>query len=70
MSSKRAPSKARPSDAEFWRVESDLPDPLPVGKAEIDAIERYFSGLLEAVLESKPRAVPADTLPHRKGEKR
>ncbi len=70
MSSKRAPSKARPSDAEFWTVENELPDPLPVGKAELDAIERYFGGLLDAVFESEPRAVPADTLAHRKGEKR
>lgn len=69
MSSKRAPSKARPSDAEFWTVESDLPDPLPVGKAELDAIERYFGNLLDAVFESKPRAVPADNLAHRKGDK-
>lgn len=70
MSSKRAPSKARPSDAEFWTVENELPDPLPVGKAELDAIERYFGGLLTAIFESKSGAVPADTLPPRKGEKR
>ena len=70
MSSNPAPPNPRPSDAEFWKDESDLRDPLPVGKAELDAIERYFGGLLTAVFESKPGAVPADTLPHRKGEKR
>jgi hypothetical protein len=70
MSSKRAPSKIRPSNAEFWTVENELPDPLPVSKAELDAIERYFGDLLDAIFESKPRAVPAEPLAYRKGDKR
>ena len=70
MSSKRAPSKVKPSDAEFWTIENGLPDPIPISKAELDAIERYFGGLLAAVFESKPGAMPADTPPHRKGDKR
>jgi hypothetical protein len=70
MSSKQSKSKLRPIDKEFWTVENELPDPLPVGKAELDAIERYFGGLLDTVFESKSRAVPAETMAHRKGEKR
>lgn len=70
MSSKQSKPKLRPIDQEFWTVENELPDPLPVGKAELDAIERYFGDVLDAVFESKPRAVPADTKAHRKGEKR
>lgn len=70
MSSKRAPPKARPSDAEFWTVENELPDPMPVVKAELDVIERYFGELLDAVFESNPRTMPAAPLAHRKGEKR
>jgi hypothetical protein len=49
MSSRRASSKLRPTDVEFWTVVNELPNPLPVSKAEIDAIERYFGDMLDAV---------------------
>ncbi|MCX7322421.1 MAG: hypothetical protein NT113_24110 [Hyphomicrobiales bacterium] len=47
-----------------------MPDPIPVSKAELDAIERYFGDLLDAVFDTKPRTMPAMTKAHRKGEKR
>lgn len=53
MSSKRPPSKLRPTDREFWTVINELPDPLPVSTAELDAIERYFSDVLDEVLGLK-----------------
>ncbi|EJN13511.1 hypothetical protein PMI42_03084 [Bradyrhizobium sp. YR681] len=70
MSSNRSPAKPRPSDPEFWTVENELPDPIPVSKAELDAIERYFGDLLDAVFDPKPHTMPAVTTTHRKGEKR
>ncbi len=70
MSSKQSkPSKPRPIDPEFWTVANELPDPIPVSKAELDAIERYFGNLLDAVFESTIREVPAATIAHRIGEK-
>ncbi len=53
MSSKRPPSKLRPTDPEFWTVINELPDPLPVSTAELDAIERHFSDVLDEVLGLK-----------------
>jgi len=53
MSSKRLSSKLRPTDLEFWTVINELPDPLPVSTAELDAIERYFSGVLDEALGLK-----------------
>ena len=50
MSSNRQLSKLRPTDPEFWTVINELPDPLPVSTAELDAIERYFSDVLDEVL--------------------
>jgi hypothetical protein len=50
MSSSRSSSKLRPTDPEFWTVINELPDPLPVSTAEMDAIERYFSDVLDEVL--------------------
>jgi hypothetical protein len=50
MSSSRSSSKLRPTDPEFWTVINELPDPLPVSTAELDAIERYFSDVLDEVL--------------------
>jgi hypothetical protein len=70
MSSRRASSKFRPTDPEFWTVVNELPDPLQVSKAEIDAIERYFGDVLEAVFGSKPNAPTAAITTHQKGEKR
>jgi hypothetical protein len=53
MSSKPRQSKPHPSDPEFWTVVNDLPDPIPVGKGELDAIERYFSDVLDEILGLK-----------------
>lgn len=69
MSSKRTSRKSRPTDPEFWTVENELPDPIPVSTAELDAIERYFGGVLDAVFASKPRALPAATTASQKGKK-
>ncbi|MGJ4931564.1 hypothetical protein ACQR1I_31820 [Bradyrhizobium sp. HKCCYLS2038] len=70
MSSRRPASKPRPFDPEYWIVEKELPDPIPVSKAELDAIERYFSDLLDAVFEPKSRTVPAAISAHKKGDKK
>jgi hypothetical protein len=43
----------RPTDPEFWTVINELPDPIPVGKDELDAIERYFSDVLDEILGLK-----------------
>ena len=53
MSSSPSSSKLRPTDPEFWTVINELPDPLPVSAAELDAIERYFSDVLDEVLGLK-----------------
>lgn len=68
MSSKRTPSKARQSDAEFWIVENKLPDPLPVSKTELDALEQHFGDLLDTVFEFEPSVAPASPLTRRKGD--
>lgn len=70
MSSRQSRPKLRPIDPEFWTVENELPDPLPLSTAELDAIERYFGGMLDAVFDTKPRTQPATTTPHQKGDKR
>lgn len=53
MSSKPRQSKPHPSDPAFWTVVNDLPDPIPVEKDELDAIERYFSDVLDEILGLK-----------------
>jgi hypothetical protein len=53
MSSRRPQSKFRPIDPEFWTVLNELPDPIPVGKDELDTIDRYFAELLDEIFESK-----------------
>lgn len=70
MSSRQLKSKLRPIDAESWTVENELPDPLPVSTAELDAIERYFGDVLDSVFETKSRAQPVTTTTHQKGETR
>jgi hypothetical protein len=54
MSSKCPRSKLRPIDPELWTVLNELPETIPVGKAELDAIDRYFSDVLDLVFISKP----------------
>jgi hypothetical protein len=70
MSSRQSKPKLRPIDPEFWTVENELPDPIPVSTAELDAIERYFGGLFDAVFDARPRALPAAITASQKGEKR
>jgi hypothetical protein len=69
MSSSCPPPKLRPSDPQFWTVENELPDPIPVSTAELDAIERYFGDVLDAVFDPKPRTRPAANTAHQKGDK-
>lgn len=69
MSSRQSKPKLRPIDPEFWTVENELPDPIPVSSAELDAIERYFGGVLDAVFDSKLRALPMATTRPQKGKK-
>jgi hypothetical protein len=49
-----APKMARAarsnSHATEWRIEVDLPEPLAVTGAELDAIEAYFGDLIEDCL--------------------
>jgi hypothetical protein len=42
-------SALRPSDLEFWTVINEVADPPPIVPAELDAIERYFSTVLDDV---------------------
>ncbi len=65
MSSNRPPSNLRPTDPEFWTVINELPDPLPVSTAELDAIERYFSDVLDEVLGLKRNQVETSQLTKR-----
>ena len=58
MSSRKSKPKLRPIDPEFWTIENELPDPIPVATAELNAIERYFGDVLDAVFDTKPRALP------------
>lgn len=57
MSSRKANSNPRPIDPEFWTVVNELPDPLPVATAEIEALERYFGEVLDDVFTPEPRKV-------------
>jgi hypothetical protein len=46
----------RPSDPEFWTVINEIADPTPIAPAELDAIERYFSAVLDDVFDSTRKA--------------
>ncbi|MEW6397465.1 MAG: hypothetical protein AB1582_23355 [Pseudomonadota bacterium] len=70
MSSRQSKPKFRSIDPEFWTVENELPDPIPISTAELDAIERYFGDVLDDVFGSKPRTLPAEITTYQKGEKR
>ena len=41
----------RPSDPEFWTVINEIADPVPIAPAELNAIESYFSAVLDAVFD-------------------
>jgi hypothetical protein len=46
-----AGARPRPSDPEFWTVVNEITDPVPIAPAELDAIESYFSAVLDAVFD-------------------
>jgi hypothetical protein len=70
MSSKCPRSKLRPIDPEFWTVLNELPETIPVGKAELDAIDRYFSDVLDLVFSSKPNEALIIPEQVRRGQRR
>ena len=47
----KALARPRPSEPEFWTVINEIPDPIPVALAELDAIESYFSAVLDDVFD-------------------
>jgi hypothetical protein len=49
---------------------NELPDTVLVGKAELDAIDRYFSDVLDLVFNPKPNAASTMPLQVRKGQRR
>jgi len=48
----------RPSDPEFWTVVNEIADPTPIAPAELDAIERYFSAVLDDVFAPSRKTSP------------
>jgi hypothetical protein len=44
-------TRLRPSDPEFWTVINEISDPVPIAPAELDAIESYFSAVLDDVFD-------------------
>jgi hypothetical protein len=55
---RQAAAKLRPSDPEFWTVINELPEPIAVSRPELDAIERYFADLLDAVFDRSRNSWP------------
>jgi hypothetical protein len=47
-----------PSDPEFWTVINEIADPTPIAPAELDAIERYFSTVLDDVFAAPRKTSP------------
>lgn len=70
MSSRQSKPKLRPIDPKFWTVENELTGPILVSTPELDALEQYFGGVLDAVFDFKPRASPAAITVSQKGKKR
>jgi hypothetical protein len=56
MSSRHTPSKIRPSAPKLRTLEDDLLDPIPVSKAELDAIEQHFGAALNEIFDRKLRS--------------
>lgn len=48
----------QPSDPEFWTVINEIADPTPIAPAELDAIERYFSAVLDDVFAPSRKTSP------------
>ena len=53
-----ATAALRPSDPEFWTVINEVADPTPIAPAELDAIERYFSAVLDDVFAPSRKTSP------------
>lgn len=53
-----ATAPLRPSDPEFWTVINEIADPTPIAPAELDAIERYFSAVLDDVFAPSRKTSP------------
>ncbi|MEW6151595.1 MAG: hypothetical protein AB1745_26725 [Pseudomonadota bacterium] len=53
-----ATAPLRPSDPEFWTVINEIADPTPIAPAELDAIERYFSAVLDDVFAASRKTSP------------
>jgi hypothetical protein len=47
-----------PSAPEFWTVINEIADPTPIATAELDAIERYFSAVLDDVFAPSRKTSP------------
>jgi hypothetical protein len=45
------PTRHTACDPEFWTVINEITDPVPIAPAELDAIESYFSAVLDAVFD-------------------
>jgi hypothetical protein len=53
-----AGARPRPSDPQFWTVINEITDPVPIAPAELDAIESYFSAVLDAVFDTARKTSP------------
>ena len=54
MSSSLPRTKLYSGEAGFWAVINELPNSIPVSTAELDALERYFSDVIDACLKPQP----------------
>jgi hypothetical protein len=70
MSSKCPRSKLRPVDLDFWTVLNELPDRIPVGKDELDAIDRYFNDVLDLAFSPTPGEASTSPVQFRKRQQR
>lgn len=50
--------RLRASDPEFWTLINEIADPTPIATAELDAIERYFSAVLDDVFATSRKKSP------------
>lgn len=55
MSSKRSRCRSRSGDLKSWVLVNELPDPFPVTRADIDAIERYGADVVQASRKQQKR---------------
>lgn len=53
-----ASARLQPSDPEFWTVINEIAEPTPIAPAELDALERYFSAVLDDVFATSRKTSP------------